>query len=543
MIDVVEILQHWHAGRPKLVLSASLGVDVKTVRKYVAAAEAEGIRPGDGLVLDRAGWAAKVAVWFPGLIDARARSSTWPLLEAQHELIGTMLETNTLATVHQRLRDEHGVRVSDSSLRRYVAQVFPDRNRAAVTVLRPPVPPGEAQIDYGYLGRWLDPIGNRIRRVWAFVVVLACSRHMFVRPVLRMDQTSWVAAHLAAWEYFGSAPDRLVIDNLKTGVIKADLYDPRLNRAYAEMAEHYGCLIDPARAEKPRDKPRVERMMPYVRDSFWRGRTFGSVIDMQARAVAWCTTVAGTRAHRSLGGAQPLALFEAVEAPALLALPPAPFQLARWLAPRVAPDCHVNLDKVLYSVPWVHIGKRVDARVTDILVEIFCDGQLIKTWPRAGRGRHTDPADYPPEKIAFFMRTPVWCRSRAEALGEHVTELVVGLLAGHALHHLRAAQGIIGLGERYGAERLDAACRRALEVGDPSYRTVKGILAVGADKQAAGGPVSAASAATPAHLHGPQGLFAHLNGAGDGDGDGDGDGVGGDGVGGDGVGGAEAVGA
>ena len=306
MIDVVEILQHWHAGRPKLVLSASLGVDVKTVRKYVAAAEAEGIRPGDGLVLDRAGWAAKVAVWFPGLIDARARSSTWPLLEAQHELIGTMLETNTLATVHQRQRDEHGVRVSDSSLRRYVAQVFPDRNRAAVTVLRPPVPPGEAQIDYGYLGRWLDPIGNRIRRVWAFVVVLACSRHMFVRPVLRMDQTSWVAAHLAAWEYFGSAPDRLVIDNLKTGVIKADLYDPRLNRAYAEMAEHYGCLIDPARAEKPRDKPRVERMMPYVRDSFWRGRTFGSVIDMQARAVAWCTTVAGTRAHRSLGGAAPV---------------------------------------------------------------------------------------------------------------------------------------------------------------------------------------------------------------------------------------------
>jgi hypothetical protein len=215
MIDVVEILQHWHAGRPKLVLSASLGVDPKTVRKYVAPAEAEGIRPGDGLVLDRAGWAAKVAVWFPGLVDARARSTTWPLLEAQHELIGAMLETNTLATVHQRLRDEHGVTVSDSSLRRYVAQVFPDRNRAAVTVPRPPVPPGEAQIDYGYLGRWLDPLAHRVRRVWAFVVVLACSRHMFVRPVLTMDQTSWVAAHLAAWEYFGSAPDRLVIDNLQ----------------------------------------------------------------------------------------------------------------------------------------------------------------------------------------------------------------------------------------------------------------------------------------------------------------------------------------
>lgn len=105
MIDVVEILQHWHAGRPKLVLSASLGVDPKTVRKYVAPAEAEGIVPGDGLMLDRAGWAARVAVWFPELTDARARSATWPVLEGRRKLIESMLATNTVATVHQRLRD------------------------------------------------------------------------------------------------------------------------------------------------------------------------------------------------------------------------------------------------------------------------------------------------------------------------------------------------------------------------------------------------------------------------------------------------------
>ena len=166
MIDVVEILQHWHAGRPKLVLSASLGVDPKTVRKYVAPAEAEGIRPGDGLVLDRAGWAAKVAVWFPELTDSRARSSTWPALEARRDLISKMLETNTLATVHQRLRDEHDLPVSVTSLRRYVWQVFPDRKTPAATPLRPLVPAGEeAQIDYGYLGRWVDPLANRIRRV------------------------------------------------------------------------------------------------------------------------------------------------------------------------------------------------------------------------------------------------------------------------------------------------------------------------------------------------------------------------------------------
>jgi len=133
VIDVVEVLQHWHAGRPKTVVAASLGVDVKTIRKYVAAAEAEGIRPGDGLVSDRAGWAARVAGWFPELVDAQARSRTWPELEGRRELITKMIETNTLATVHQRLRDEHGVAASESSLRRYVGQAFGG----------PPISPGD----------------------------------------------------------------------------------------------------------------------------------------------------------------------------------------------------------------------------------------------------------------------------------------------------------------------------------------------------------------------------------------------------------------
>jgi len=115
-------------------------------------------------------------------------------LEARRDLITTMLATNTVATVGQRLRDEHGLAVSQSSLHRYVAQALPDEGAAAagVTVLRPSAPPGEAQIDYGYLGRWVDPVGGRVHRVQAFVIVLACSRHMFVRPVLSMDQTSWV---------------------------------------------------------------------------------------------------------------------------------------------------------------------------------------------------------------------------------------------------------------------------------------------------------------------------------------------------------------
>jgi transposase len=504
MIDVVEILEHWHAGRSKSQVAASVGVDRATVRKYVAPAEAAGLVPG-GPVLTRAQWVELVAGWFPELAGAKARSLTWPLIDAHRERISEMLKTNTVTTVHQRLRDEHHLAASITSFRRYVWLQFPNRAMAErVTVLRPVVPPGlEAQIDWGFLGRWLDPVSDRVRRVWAFVMVLACSRHMFVRPMLRMDAWAWVEAHVAALTFFDSVPARLVVDNLRSGVDRPDLYDPKINRAYGELGVHYGCLIDPARRVKPKDKPRVERPMPYVRDSFWRGRSWESIEQMQTAAERWCVEVAGQRRHRSLDGAAPLAVFEAVERPAMRPLPREPFELARWSIPKVGPDCHVSVGGVLYSVPWHLIGRRVDARLSARRVEVFADGQLIKTHRRLERGRQTDYADYPPEKVSFFMRTPAWCRRRASELGPHVAELITGLLETNALHRLRSAQGIIGLADRHDTDRLDAACRRAIEVGDPTYRTVKGILAAGITDDAAASP----AVSVPAHLHGPARLF------------------------------------
>lgn len=506
MIDVVEILQHWHAGRSKSQVAASVGVDRGTVRKYTAPAEAAGLEPG-GPPLSRAEWMELVAGWFPELVDAKTRSLTWPLIDVHRERIGEMLKTNTATTVHQRLRDEQGLAVSITSFRRYVWLQFPDHAVAdRVTVLRPPVPPGqEAQIDWGFLGNWLDPVADRVRRVWAFVMVLACSRHMFVRPVLRLDAWAWIEAHVAALDFFGAVPARLVPDNLRTGVDRPDLYDPKINRAYGELAAHYDCLIDPARASKPKDKPRVERPLPYVRDSFWRGRTWESVDHMQTAAIGWCVEVAGQRRHRSLDGAAPYTMFQAVELPAMRPLPAEPFELARWSTPKVGADCHISVAGVLYSVPWRLIGRRVDARLNNRRLEVFADGQLVKSHRRVERGRQTDYADYPPDKVAFFMRTPSWCRRRARELGPAISELIDGLLEANALHRLRSAQGVIGLAERHGADRLDAACRRALDVGDPTYRTVKGILAAGTETD--GHVPRPAAPAAPAHLHGPERLF------------------------------------
>jgi hypothetical protein len=196
----------------------------------------------------------------------------WPEIDPHRDYVLEMLKAGvTKATIWQRLRDEHGL---CASLKRWITATLPEENlRERVTVLREDPPAGQEATDRLRLSRILARPDRRAPAPGVGVRDGPGSKpHMFVRPVLTMDQHAWTECHVAAFEFFGGAPARLVPDNLRTGVDRPDLYDPKINRSYAELAEHYGCLVDPARAGKPKDKPRVERPMPYVRDSFWRGR-------------------------------------------------------------------------------------------------------------------------------------------------------------------------------------------------------------------------------------------------------------------------------
>ena len=170
---------------------------------------------------------------------------------------------------------------------------------------------------------------------------------------------------------------------------------------------------------------------------------------MQAEAERWSAGVAGRRACRPLDGAAPAAVFDAIEKDALKPLPAEPFVLATWARAKIGPDIHAQVDRVLYSVPWRHIDKTADVRVTAAMVQFFIGGQLVKTHPRKVRGKQTDFGDYPPEKIAFHMRTPAWCRKQACGIGPACEQVIAELLTDNALYRLRAAQGVVGLAGKH----------------------------------------------------------------------------------------------
>src|SRR5581483_4387961 len=168
--------------------------------------------------------------------------------------------------LHQRLRDEQGLAASWGSFDRYIRRHWPDRlARSPRTTVRldDPPPGAEAQVDFFDDGRWFDPEAGRERRVYAFLITLCHSRHAFLYPVLGEDGPAWLDGHVAAFTFFGGVPKRIVPDNLSAGVLRADRYAPRLNRAYGELARYYGCVIDPSRVATPTDMPRVERNVQY----------------------------------------------------------------------------------------------------------------------------------------------------------------------------------------------------------------------------------------------------------------------------------------
>lgn len=512
MIDVDQVMRRWVAGEAMRVIARATGLDRNTVRRIVRLAVEAGVQRAEPWPEAGQLEAIQQRMGRPG--SALATSEAEQRLLPQLEQIQTWLENDhLLLTKIHKLLGREGLAVSYSALYRF-ARKRCNFGGPTVTVRRAECEPGEmAEVDFGRLGLLQELSSKRFRVVHGFILTLGYSRLSCVIPVFRQDLPTVIDCFERAFEFFGGCSRRIVIDGMKACLDLADPYTPRFNRAFLEYANYRGFLPDPARPGHPKDKPLVERSVPYVRERFFKGETFIDLDEVARRALVWCREVAGRRIHGTTRRV-PLEVFDTEEKTALIPLVRERFDPPVWVPCKVHPDHHVRFRSALYSVPTRWIGCRVEVRGDRSLVRIYARGELIKTHARqAPGGRSTDYSDYPDHRAPYALRWPDHYHHRARLLGAAAGEFADQLLTGEfPWSRLRQAQKLLGLAERYGGDRLNAACRRALDFQLVDVHRVQRILEQQLESQAEPQPTVGHQSPLALKFLRPADHFAHSPG-------------------------------
>jgi transposase len=364
---------------------------------------------------------------------------------------------------------------------------FCDLYRAWAGRLKPTLrqvhPAGERVfVDFaGHTMEVIDGTTGEIRRAEVFVAVLGASSYTYAQATWTQSLPDWIGCHVGMLAFIGGVPGQIVTDNLRAGITRACFYEPLVNRTYADMAAHYGTAVIPARPYKPRDKAKVEVGVQVVQR--WilarlRNRRFFSLAELN-QAIRELLGQLNERPMRGWGTTR-RALYEQLDRVALRPLPPTPYEYANWKRCRVNLDYHVEIEKHFYSVPFRLLREAVEARITAKTVEIFHRGKLVATHLRSLRAhRPTTVAEHMPSS---HRRYRDWTHERilreAATIGDDTAALTEIILRSrpHPEQGFRSCIGILGLAKRYDAERLDAACARALALGTRSYGSVAAIL-------------------------------------------------------------------
>ena len=470
-MDIREIILHLRRYKSNRAIQRETGLHRQTVKRYREWAVAQGLL--EGPIPPLAELEQIVQQSLPEKPPPQNRSSLEPYRTMVVQLRKEGVER---MAIYRRLQ-ERGYSGSYSAVRRFVNKL---EHQQPEVMVRVECKPGEeAQVDFGYAGLLLDPVTGKSRRAWAFVMTLSWSRHQYVEFVFDQQLATWLLLHRHAFEWFGGVPDRIVIDNLKAAIVKACFDDPIVQQAYRECAEHYGFLIAPCRIATPRHKGKVESGVHYVKRNFLGGREPTTIAVANQEARIWCLDTAGQRIHGTTRE-QPLVRFQMTEQAQLNPLPATPYDLAVWKVATVGVDGHITFDNAYYSVPLrIHKGTKVRVRGGAQFVTIFsATHELLATHDRAQQPgqRQTHPDHLPPHKVAGLTLNREECRQTAAAIGVATAQIVTLLLDDKAVDRLRTVGRLLRLGERYGDDRLEAACQRALQFGEPSYTTVKRIL-------------------------------------------------------------------
>jgi len=460
-MDIYEIIRRWHDQQSISHIAIALNNDRKTVRKYIAIAKSLGLSldqplPAKDMVIDMLQQAIP-----ENNRPKTAQDILEPFLPETTDLVNDKYNPLKPKIAFEVICQKHDLtgKVSYSSFKNLVRNhqivIHPEKSTCRIEV----APGSQIQIDYARVGYLFDPQTNKKKAVYAFIATLSHSRHKYVEFTFKQNQQSFVASHVNMFEFFGGVAEHITLDNLKNGVIKPDLYDPKFNQTYQEMAEHYNCFLDPCRVRHPKDKGKVERDVQTVRQAFRKSLALYPAMDIhQANRLIkqWSKNEYGQKQHGTTH-LKPYPTFIETEMPALKQLPQEHFEIAQWKhQAKVHPDQYIQFNKKAYSVPQKYVGKTVSVRGTHKIVQIYYQHQLIKQHPVAKGFRQTDLKDFPKNvQAALDQGLPLILQNKAAVIGDNFTKLIRSVLQPHVFLNLRKAQGLVSLADKYDPKLIE----------------------------------------------------------------------------------------
>lgn len=371
--------------------------------------------------------------------------------------------------IYQDLVVEYGYQASYDSVKRYVRKL---KAKMPKLYARIHTAPGEeAQVDFGQgaptkkNGRYLRP--------WLFKIVLSYSRHSYEEVVWSQDVETFIRCHERAFQAFGGVPKLIRIDNLKSGVLKAHLYEPQLNPLYAAFAKHAGFTPLPCLPGKPEHKGKTESGVGYTQNNALKGRRFESLEAQNAHLKYWNRTWARTRIHGTTKK-QVWTLFTQLEQKALQALPENAFQFFKLGSRKVQADGHIEVARAYYSVPHRYLGRRVEVQFTSQWVKVLDGSEIIAFHRTTQAGRfHTDKRHLPENKCLTTEEYKRKLLTRCSLVGVYCRSWAEKALAARQQLAFRAIQGVLHLRKHHADSKIDWACEQALKMDSLRYHTIK----------------------------------------------------------------------
>jgi transposase len=374
--------------------------------------------------------------------------------------------------VWQDLVDRHGFGGDYQTVKRFVRSLRGARQPQPVGIIIT-APGEEAQVDYGTGPMVRDPQTGKYRRTRLFVMTLGYSRKSVRLLTFRSSSRIWAELHETAFRRIGGSPRLIVLDNLREGVLTADIYEPTLNRLFKDMLSHYSVTAMPCRVQDPNRKGKVESGVGHAQKTPLKGQRFETLSEAQAYLDNWESRWADTRIHGTTKR-QVAAMF-AEEKPSLLPLPVEPFRYYQHGNRTVHLDGCVEVDAAYYSVPPGWIGRLVHIQWDMLHVRILdpATQQLLREHVHQQRGRHRIVPQDHPKKIP---PTTVQLLNRAAVAGTHIGSLCRHIYQRRGEAGIRSMLGVLSLAKSFGPAITDDACAAALELGVHEYHFVRRYL-------------------------------------------------------------------